>query len=117
MAAGELVDVHVQPLARDARLEFFREESIVLSYHHLGRHFRPGFEAAGLREDDLRFWTLVTFAVTGDVFGDIMEEVRLQIEFLAVALAPGGARTRLQRTRMSPPIAGCLAGVRDHRVD
>jgi hypothetical protein len=103
MAAVDFLDFSVQALAGDACLEVLREESVVLAGQHLDRDVRPGLEAALFGEDDLCFRTLVMLAFAHDVSRHIVQKVRGQIEFGAVAMAavsPGSGIIALTKTSM-----------------
>ena len=67
MATRKLVDVHVQPFARDAPLEVDRKESIVASGDCVDRNVGPRFESTGLAEVDVGLGALLRFTLLDDL--------------------------------------------------
>jgi len=116
VAAGDFFHLEAEALSRDALLEFDREEAIVATGDDVDGDLRPLREGADVLEDALGLGALVRAGFAEEIFGHVVEEVRLHVEVGGVAACFRGFRSRFVRARVFAPRADALAGIRDHRV-
>src|SRR3954447_22860462 len=113
VTARHHVRVDAEAVLRDSPLELGGKEPVVGADQDAYAPLRPRRERAGRAE---RRVALRSLAVLEPGRVDVVEEVRLDVEF-AVAAEPRGFFTRLDGAGGAPPAPRCLAGHGDHRVD
>src|SRR5262245_9948416 len=120
MAAGHQIRPQAEPVARYASLEVSGKEPVIARNEHASRHRGPAFEIAARRED-LR--GLPRLAL-GPGFIDhwlwyVMKEVAERIKWGVCRSAVPLVLLALGRvmTGVRPPLAGTLAGLRDHSIE
>src|SRR5262245_50904331 len=117
VAARNYVWVGLQACTRNALLKFQREKPVARRSDHANWYWGPAAEVAALSKNDFRFVTLARRCGPQDLLRQIMQKIRFQIEFGAVAGALSGRNPCPCGARVLPPIPSSLARQRDHCID
>ena len=116
VSAWDFVDGLAEPFACDAGLKVAWEEAIVFANYDMDWNFWPRLEVGTLIESDLGLLTFVCGSLFSDTLRNVVEEVRSEVEFDAVAAALGSGNPRFAPTSVIPPLPGGFAGKRDHCI-
>lgn len=108
--------IRAQSLPCNAPLKAQRKESIACRGDHVDRHAWPVFEFTGLPENRVSLLTILRRSAQERLW-NIVQEVRLQVEFDAIATLSCGSGTGTRGSRVVPPLTGRFPRSWDHGVD